>query len=224
MRRLAEWTKSEGFTFAATTAVLALLVGVAAFAAGRLWIGRYMAEHERSAPARTLPQPSELSPGSPTPANLSPRVIIREREPTEAERRALAAETGQALPEQTDTTSSETPAEETSASPGTSPGTPESAGASEGTGPSASGTQPSPASGAGGSWTATAGSYRERRNAEQVVAALQEQGFDADIQTINVRGQTFYRVRAGTFSSKADAETAARKVEAAGYPAQVLSE
>jgi len=224
MRRLAEWTKTEGFAFAATTAILALLIGLGAFFAGRLWIGRYIAEHERTAPTQTLPQPSEAAATQPTPATLSPRVVIREREPTEAERRAIAEETGQPPAEQTETGSAEGTVPEVPASSAAAPEASPSAGASETVRSGASADASSPSSGSAGSWTATAGSYRDRRNAEQVVANLQAQGLEADIQAVTVRGQTFYRVRAGTFASKGDAEAAARKVEAAGYPSQVLGE
>lgn len=224
MRRLSEWTRTEGFAFAAATAVLALISGLGAFVAGRVWIDRYISEHERSGPVSTLPEPSgKTAGGGPTPGNLSPRVVIREREPTEAERRALAEENSQPAARET---AAPSPSEEAAAQPaggaGISGDSRNDTEVGDTAKPTASEVQPSPRS--GGSWTATAGSYREPRNAEQVAEALRAQGFDVEIEPVTVRGQTFYRVRAGTFAAKAEAEDAARKIQAAGYPSQVLAE
>ncbi|MCX7600182.1 MAG: SPOR domain-containing protein [Armatimonadetes bacterium] len=227
MRRLAEWIHTEGFTFAAATAVLALVSGLGGFWAGRVWIDRYITEHERSGAVSTLPQPSQVSVGGAvTPADLSPRVVIREREPTEAERRAVLGGTGQSLSDQTGTTS---PAGEAAEQSGDSaeaspemPNTPEASQSAGTVGTAPSGVEQGQAS--GDSWAATAGSYREPRNAEQVAATLREQGFDVEIQPVTVRGETFYRVRVGAFASKAEAEAAARRIEAAGYPSQVVAE
>ncbi len=231
MGRLAEWRHSESFAFAVTTVVLATVIGVSAFLVGRGWIGRYLAEREEDTPAAALPEsPEEPGPGV-APGPMSPRVVIREREPTEAEKRELAIESGQPLP---DPSAPEVGAAAEDAGQPLLPGPEEEAGASEAGGPrgepsagepvrsaSPDAGTPSPARPAA-SWTATAGSYRDRRNAEQVAASLADQGLDADIERVTVRGQTFYRVRAGRYSSKSDAEAAGRKVEAAGYPSSVV--
>lgn len=224
MRRLSEWTRTEGFAFAAATAVLALASGLGAFVAGRVWIDRYISEHERSGPVSTLPEPSGGSAGGgPTPAKLSPRVVIREREPTEAERRTLAEENSQPVPEET---AAPSPSEEAAAQPagaaGVSGDSRNDTEAGDTASPASSDVQPSPRGAS--SWTATAGSYREPRNAEQVAETLGAQGFDVEIEPVTVRGQTFYRVRAGTFGAKAEAEDAARRIQAAGYPSQVIAE
>ncbi|MCD6351049.1 MAG: SPOR domain-containing protein, partial [Armatimonadetes bacterium] len=71
-------------------------------------------------------------------------------------------------------------------------------------------------------WQVTAGSYRDERNAQQVVQSLQAQGLSAHVEEVQVRGQTFNRVIAGAYSSRDEAKTTADKVQAAGYPSQVL--
>jgi cell division protein FtsN len=237
MRRLSDWRHTESFLFVVTTAALALVVGTAAFFVGRGWIGRYMAQQEQQAPKASIPaSPANAEGGQQptTPGTMSPRVVIREREPSEAEKQALVSETGE-QPTGSATASAEgaspvpegenqpmAPTGPSTSAPDKPPAAP--APGADTTGATGSGSRP-PLTGSGGGvtfWAATAGSYRDRSNADRVVSSLKDQGLDADVEQTTVRGRTFYRVRAGRFSSRDDAEAAGRKVQGAGYPSTVV--
>jgi rare lipoprotein A len=66
-----------------------------------------------------------------------------------------------------------------------------------------------------------AGAYTDQRNAAYVHRSLATQYPQVWITVAREGSQTFYRVRLGSFSSRAEAEHAARQVQALGYAASV---
>jgi rare lipoprotein A len=66
-----------------------------------------------------------------------------------------------------------------------------------------------------------AGAYTDQRNAAHVHRTLATQYPQAWITVAREGSQTFYRVRVGLFSNRAEAERAARQVQALGYAASV---
>jgi cell division protein FtsN len=50
------------------------------------------------------------------------------------------------------------------------------------------------------------------------------QGFVANVQTVDVGGQTYHRVRLGPFRSATELETTKQKLASAGIPAIALKE
>jgi cell division protein FtsN len=50
------------------------------------------------------------------------------------------------------------------------------------------------------------------------------QGFVANVQSVNVGGQTYHRVRLGPFHSATDLESTKQRLSAAGIPAIALKE
>jgi rare lipoprotein A len=66
-----------------------------------------------------------------------------------------------------------------------------------------------------------AGAYTDHDNAVRAQRALAARYSQVWIAVAQEGAQTFYRVRLGTFSSRADAEQAARQVQALGYTASI---
>lgn len=60
------------------------------------------------------------------------------------------------------------------------------------------------------------GAFASKANADRLLEALQEKGFDAFITTVDL-GAIFYRVQVGTFGVKSNAEAMQKKLSAAGY-------
>lgn len=56
-----------------------------------------------------------------------------------------------------------------------------------------------------GKWVVQAGSYDSERNALAVERKLTAHGYHAYVSRYRTRGRTYYRVRVGPYSTKADA-------------------
>ena len=81
------------------------------------------------------------------------------------------------------------------------------------------------ASSAGGSgYLLQVGAFPDPAAAEAQKAKLALQGFVANVQTVDVGGQTYHRVRLGPFRSATDLEATKQKLAAAGIPAIALKE
>jgi len=73
-------------------------------------------------------------------------------------------------------------------------------------------------------YTVQVASYRSRVNATTVKRKLDLEYNDVRVESIKVRGDTYYRVRVGRYSSKRDAEKAASKLRKKGYTTRVILE
>jgi cell division protein FtsN len=236
MNRLRDWLGSESGHFWLITASICIIFCLGGYFGGRLWVNRYLATQAATNPGLNgsglTPQPGQPGQPNQTPNDERPRwsqspsVVIRERQPSDLERQQLTAPSQEAPPGgatgtegQPATDQGASPDTSTGAAPGSQPATPP---------PSDSTPAPPPSGGAGaetgsaaGQWTATAGSYRDRRNAQQVADSLSAQGLDATVERVTSGGKTSYRVSAGSFSSKAEADAAGEVIQAAGYPSKV---
>lgn len=68
------------------------------------------------------------------------------------------------------------------------------------------------------------GAFPNASAAETQKAKLAMQGFVANVQTVDVGGQTYHRVRLGPFRSATELEATKQKLAAAGIPAIALKE
>ncbi len=68
------------------------------------------------------------------------------------------------------------------------------------------------------------GAFPSASAAETQKAKLALQGFVANVQTVNVSGQTYHRVRLGPFRSATELEATKQKLASAGIPAIALKE
>jgi cell division protein FtsN len=68
------------------------------------------------------------------------------------------------------------------------------------------------------------GAFPSAADAETLKAKLALQGFVANVQSVNVGGQTYHRVRLGPFHSATDLESAKQRLASAGFPAIALKE
>lgn len=68
------------------------------------------------------------------------------------------------------------------------------------------------------------GAFPTAAAADTQKAKLALQGFVANVQTVNVGGQTYHRVRLGPFRSATELESTKQKLAAAGIPAIALKE
>ncbi len=68
------------------------------------------------------------------------------------------------------------------------------------------------------------GAFPTAAAADTQKAKLALQGFVANVQTVDVDGQTYHRVRLGPFRSATELETTKQKLAAAGIPAIALKE
>lgn len=226
MRSLSRLFSREAIVFWLATLLICGIVGTAGYVAGRDWIGKYLAQRQSNQSSPEL-QARELASGQTV--SMAPIVVIREREPTEAELRELGLETPETSEAQ------QPPVEEGQIEPS------EEAASEAEEGPAEVGAAEAEGSGAEGEavaaeeageeagppsaqWIATAGSYRDRRNAEQVAESLAQQGIDVDIEVVEVQGKKFNRVRASGFATREQAEEISRRIQAAGYPSQVMRE
>ncbi|RDS79618.1 SPOR domain-containing protein [Dyella monticola] len=66
------------------------------------------------------------------------------------------------------------------------------------------------------------GAFPSASDAETLKAKLALQGFVANVQSVNVGGQTYHRVRLGPFHSATDLESAKQRLASAGFPAIAL--
>ncbi len=69
-----------------------------------------------------------------------------------------------------------------------------------------------------------AGSYPDPKAAEELKAKLALSGFVARVQSVNVNGKTWHRVRVGPYSSASDVETAKAALSEAGVNAIALKD
>lgn len=68
------------------------------------------------------------------------------------------------------------------------------------------------------------GSFPSSADAESMKAKLALQGFTANVQPVNINGQTWHRVRLGPFASATDLEAAKQRLSSAGIHAIALKE
>lgn len=80
-----------------------------------------------------------------------------------------------------------------------------------------------PATATGGSYLIQVGSFRVGSDAEGLKARLAMLGLVAQIQTVNVDGETWNRVRLGPFTTAREADSARRQLRENGFDSIVLS-
>lgn len=73
-------------------------------------------------------------------------------------------------------------------------------------------------------YTVQVASYRDNANANTVKRKLDLEYNDVRVESIKVRGDTYYRVRVGRYTSKGDAKKAASKLRKKGYQTRVILE
>jgi len=88
----------------------------------------------------------------------------------------------------------------------------------------ASAVAPPPASPGASGYLLQVGAFPNAADAESMKAKLALQGFVANVQSVNVGGQTYHRVRLGPFHSATDLESTKQRLSAAGIPAIALKE
>jgi cell division protein FtsN len=88
----------------------------------------------------------------------------------------------------------------------------------------ASAVAPPPASPGASGYLLQVGAFPNAADAESMKAKLALQGFVANVQSVNVGGQTYHRVRLGPFHSATDLESTKQRLAAAGIPAIALKE
>jgi cell division protein FtsN len=78
--------------------------------------------------------------------------------------------------------------------------------------------------GANSGYLLQVGSFPSGADADSMKAKLALQGFTANVQPVNINGQTWHRVRLGPFASATDLEAAKQRLSAAGIHAIALKE
>ena len=81
---------------------------------------------------------------------------------------------------------------------------------------------PQPAAGSG--YLLQVGAFPNAGDAESLKAKLALQGFVANVQSVNIGGQTYHRVRLGPFRSATDLESTKQRLASAGINAIALKE
>ncbi|MFK2902339.1 SPOR domain-containing protein [Dyella ginsengisoli] len=81
---------------------------------------------------------------------------------------------------------------------------------------------PTPAAGSG--YLLQVGAFPNAADAESLKARLALQGFVANVQSVNVSGQTYHRVRLGPFRSATELESTKQRLASAGINAIALKE
>jgi cell division protein FtsN len=81
---------------------------------------------------------------------------------------------------------------------------------------------PQPAAGSG--YQLQVGAFPNAGDAESLKAKLALQGFVANVQSVNIGGQTYHRVRLGPFRSATDLESTKQRLASAGINAIALKE
>jgi cell division protein FtsN len=74
----------------------------------------------------------------------------------------------------------------------------------------------------GGRYILQAGSSRNPADAERLRASLALQGMSAQVQPVNVNGETWHRIRVGPFASRAEADAAQRQLHGARINTMLL--
>lgn len=77
---------------------------------------------------------------------------------------------------------------------------------------------------AGSGYLLQVGSFPSSADADSMKAKLALQGFSANVQPVNINGQTWHRVRLGPFASATDLEAAKQRLATAGIHAIALKE
>jgi len=77
---------------------------------------------------------------------------------------------------------------------------------------------------AGGGYLLQVGAFPSAADADALKAKLALQGFVANVQAVDVGGQTFHRVRLGPFRSATELESVQNRLAGAGYKAIALKE
>jgi cell division protein FtsN len=83
---------------------------------------------------------------------------------------------------------------------------------------------PAPTSAAGSGYLLQVGAFPNPSDAETLKAKLAMQGFVATVQSVNVGGQAYHRVRLGPFHSATDLESTKQRLASAGINAIALKE
>jgi cell division protein FtsN len=83
---------------------------------------------------------------------------------------------------------------------------------------------PAAAPAGNGGYLLQVGAFPDAGDAETLKARLALQGFVANVQAVNVGGQTYHRVRLGPFHSATELEAAKQRLAAAGIRAIALKE
>lgn len=86
--------------------------------------------------------------------------------------------------------------------------------------PAAAGTARAAESAAG--WVVQLGSFSQKENAERLAKQAAERGFQVSVSPTTAAGRTVHRVRSGAFGSRDEADRLAGRLQAAGYPNQVM--
>ncbi|MEO5810905.1 MAG: SPOR domain-containing protein [Rhodanobacter sp.] len=81
---------------------------------------------------------------------------------------------------------------------------------------------PVPAAGSG--YLLQVGAFPNPADAETLKAKLALQGFVANVQSVNINGQAYHRVRLGPFRAATELEATKHKLATAGFPAIALKE
>ncbi|MGY3041793.1 cell division protein FtsN [Rhodanobacter sp. TND4EL1] len=79
-------------------------------------------------------------------------------------------------------------------------------------------------SGSGSGYLLQVGAFPNASDAETLKAKLALQGFVANVQSVNISGQTYHRVRLGPFRSATDLESTKQRLASAGINAIALKE
>lgn len=74
----------------------------------------------------------------------------------------------------------------------------------------------------GGRYILQAGSSRNAADAERLRASLALQGMVAQVQPVNINGETWHRIRVGPFASRTEADTAQRQLHSAKINTMLL--
>lgn len=83
---------------------------------------------------------------------------------------------------------------------------------------------PPPAATGTSSYLLQVGAFPNASDAESLKAKLALQGFVANVQSVNVGGQTYHRVRLGPFASATQLESTKQRLQSAGINAIALKE
>ena len=79
-----------------------------------------------------------------------------------------------------------------------------------------------PPASSSGRYILQAGSSRNGADAERLRASLALQGMVAQVQPVNINGETWHRIRVGPFASRTEADTAQRQLHAAKINTMLL--
>lgn len=79
-----------------------------------------------------------------------------------------------------------------------------------------------PSASTGGRYILQAGSSRNGADAERLRASLALQGMVAQVQPVNINGETWHRIRVGPFASRTEADAAQRQLHAAKINTMLL--